>query len=297
MTGTQLINEVESQGIDLGLRSTASKMMNALTIDLEDWTQSVLGSDMPITECVLKNTDRVLDFLKRHQLKATFFALGKVCEKFPALLPRVVEHGHEIGTHGFGHELVFNLTPQQFADDVGRSLDLIEKQTGHRPIGYRAPAFSITRRSLWAGPILADLGLRYSSSIFPIAGRRYGIPDAPRYPHDWSTCDLKEFPLTTLRLFGKNIPVAGGGYLRLFPARFTALAIRDANRKGQPATIYLHPYELAVGEIRQLQKAGWNIHFKTRWTQSLFRSRIAPRLDYLVERFGFAPMGEVLGLA
>ncbi|RME40029.1 MAG: DUF3473 domain-containing protein, partial [Planctomycetota bacterium] len=277
--------------------SPTEPIVNALTIDLEDWPQSVLDPRLPITSCVVENTERILALLRRFDLRATFFALGKVCEKHPQLLPRIAAEGHEIATHGYGHEVLYRLSPERFRDDLRRSLDLIGEQTGRRPIGYRAPQFSVTRRSLWAGPVMAELGIRYSSSIFPIAGRRYGIPEARRHPHRWPTCDLIEFPLTTWRRFGRNLPVAGGGYLRLLPVRIVASAVREANREGHPAAIYVHPYELAVDEIRRLRREGWRIGWKTRLMQSLFRSRIEKRLTRLFREFAFAPMGEVLGLS
>jgi len=270
-------------------------LLNALTIDLEDWPQSVLDPKGPITDHVLDNLDRLLPILHRHNTRATFFALGKVCEKFPQLLPRIAAAGHEIASHGYGHELLHLLTPDRFRDDLSRSIDLIDSQTGRRPIGYRAPAFSIIDSTRWAGPILADAGIRYSSSVFPFAGRRYGIPDAPRFPHRWSTCHLTEFPLSTVRRLGRNWPVAGGGYFRLLPSALTFAAIRSLHREGQPAVVYLHPYELAPDEIPRLRREGWRIHWKTRFTQSLFRGRIETRLNRLLERFHFAPMVEVLG--
>ncbi len=270
---------------------------NALTIDLEDWTQSVLGPQTPITDCVIRNTDRMLALLDRYGVRATFFALGKVCEKFPQLLPTIASAGHEIGTHGYGHELLYNITPERFHRDLKRSIEIIESQTGLRPLGYRAPGFSVTRNSLWAGPTMARLGIRFSSSIFPIAGRRYGIPDAPRFPHRWDTCDLIEFPMTTVRRFGRNMPVSGGGYFRLLPGPILSAAIREVNSLGQPAVVYLHPYELAVNELAELKRCGWRLSFRTYITQSLFRGRMFGRVQRLLREFSFAPMTEVLGLA
>ncbi len=270
---------------------------NALTIDLEDWPQSVLGTQMPITDRVVRNTDRLLTLLDRFQARATFFALGKVCETFPDLLPRIVSAGHEIGTHGYGHELLDHMTPERLHVDLTRSIEIIEAQTGRRPLGYRAPAFSIRRSSLWAGPVIADTGIRYSSSVFPFAGRRYGMPDAPRFPYRWPTCDLIEFPLTTVRRFGRNFPVAGGGYLRLLPGAVLSSAIREVNRMGHPAVIYLHPYELAVNELHELKRGGWRVGWRRHLTQSLFRGRVLGRLGALFREFRFAPMAEVLGLS
>jgi len=275
-------------------RGRDQQMLNALTIDLEDWAQSVIDPALPVTDRVVDNTRRVLDFLDRHGVRATFFALGKVCERFDRLLPTIAAAGHEIASHGYGHELVYRLTPTQFAEDLRRSIAIIEEQTGRRPLGYRAPAFSITDRSRWAGPILADLGFRYSSSVFPISGRRYGIPNWPRVPQRWPDCDLIEFPPTTVRLAGRNWPACGGGYTRLLPAPVMAWAIRRLNRRGAPAVVYLHPYELSVGEVRWFFQAGVRCSRAKRLTQSLWRCRVAPRVSRLLGEFSFGPMSEAL---
>ena len=279
------------------LRGGNRQITNALTVDLEDWPVSVLSPRMPITDCVVRNTERMLTLLDGVGVRGTFFALGKVCEKFPQLLPAIAGAGHEVGTHGYGHELLYKITPQRFREDLARSMDIVESQTGRRPIGYRAPAFSVTSNSLWAGPIMEELGIKYSSSIFPVAGRRYGIPGAKRFCHRWSSCDVVEFPLTTVRRFGRNLPVSGGGYFRLLPGFVLSGAIREVNREGQPAVVYLHPYELAVNELALLKRRGWRIGFKRYITQSLFRGRMLGRLTRLFREFEFAPMAEVLGFA
>ena len=284
-----------SRGATL-VESGATSVVNAMTVDLEDWAQAVLGPQLPITERVLKNTERILALLDEHSIRATFFALGKVCEKFPSLLPTIAAAGHEIGTHGYGHELLYRITPERFRGDLLRSMDIIEAQTGRQPIGYRAPAFSITRESRWAGPILVDAGIKYSSSIFPIAGRRYGIADAARFPHRWENCDLIEFPLSTVRRFGRNFPAAGGGYTRLLPRRMIEAAIRETNQQHRPFAIYMHPYELDVRELAELKRDGWSIAWRTFVNQSLFRSRVRPRLAGLFRAFRFASMADVLGL-
>lgn len=309
-----------------GLRSSSDPaqaahrpvVVNAFTVDLEDWAHGLLGGETPITSRVVGNVERMLALLERHNVRATFFALGKVCEKFPELLPRVAACGHEIASHGYGHDLLFNMTPESFREDVRRSVDIIGEQVGAAPVGYRAPAFSITRQSLWAGPILAELGFKYSSSIFPIRGSRYGIAGAPAFPfnwEDWLTArqagvsgaarkpeagsprpDLIEFPMTTLAFAGRRWPVCGGGYLRLLPACFLKAAIRQAHRQGQPAVVYMHPYELDVSEVRELERAGWRFGRKTALTQSLFRCCIKRRLADIFRTFTFAPMRDVLGV-
>jgi polysaccharide deacetylase family protein (PEP-CTERM system associated) len=238
----------------------------------------------------------VQDWLRRHGICATFFALGKVCEKFPDLLPAVAAEGHEIGSHGYGHELVYRLSGDEFRRDVLRSIRIIESQVGRRPLGYRAPAFSITRYSMWAGQMLSELGFKYSSSVFPIRHRRYGIEAAPPFPHTWRDCELKEFPITTLSVLGRRRPCVGGGYTRLLPAACMAHAIRRANAAGQPAVVYLHPYEFSPRETRWFQNQGVSIRWRRRVTQELWRSRVEPRLSRLAAEFAFAPMSDVLGI-
>jgi polysaccharide deacetylase family protein (PEP-CTERM system associated) len=269
-------------------------VLNAMTVDLEDWAQAVLDPRLGVSDRVVANVDRLLEFLERHRVRATFFALGRVCEAWPGLLPAIRDAGHEIASHGYGHELVYNLTEQQFAADVRKSIEIIETQTGQRPIGYRAPAFSIIARSRWAGPMLARLGFRYSSSIFPIRGKRYGIADSPRFPHRWRDCELAEFPMTTLWFGGRSWPACGGGYTRLLPGAIMAHAIRRMNSAGHPAVIYLHPYELAAGEVGAFMRDGTHVSFVRRFTQELWRSRVSKRLSRLMGEFEFGTMSAAL---
>lgn len=269
-------------------------MLNAITIDLEDWAQSVLDPSLAVTDRVVGNVARVLDLLAAHNLRATFFALGKVCEKFPGLLPAIAEAGHEIGSHGYGHELVYNLTPERFEEDVQRSVDIITAQVGRRPAGYRAPAFSITSNSMWAVPILSKLGFRYSSSVFPIHGRRYGLPDSPRQPFRWPGSTLIEFPLSTVRIGTRNVPMCGGGYTRLLPGPLLASAVRWANAQGQPVVLYVHPYELAAGEVQWFRRQGVPVSWQRRITQELWRSRVPHRLTRLFREFPFGAMEQAL---
>lgn len=272
------------------------RIINAFTVDLEDWMQSTIGPDEPITPRVLANLERMIRLLERHGVRATFFCLGKVCEIYPQLIERVLEAGHEIGSHGYGHELVYKITPERFRADLERSIEIIERQGGCRPLGYRAPAFSVTPESLWAAPILAELGFKYSSSVFPIRGRRYGMPNAPRFPYVWDSCDLLEFPLTTVPIMGENRPMCGGGYFRLLPWPILAEAIRRVNRDGHPVVVYMHPYELDVNELAELQREGYRFSRKTYVMQSLCRGRIHGRLNRLFSEFRFGSMAEVLGL-
>ena len=269
-------------------------MLNAMTVDLEDWGQSVIDPTLPITDRVVRNTERVLAILDAHGVRATFFMLGRVCEAFPGLLSRIASAGHEIASHGYGHELVYRLTPEAFREDVRRSGEIIAEQTGRWPAGYRAPGFSITARSRWAGPILSEVGFRYSSSVFPIAGRRYGIADEPRAPHRWPDCDLVEFPPTTIRIGGRNWPICGGGYTRLLPLAVLAAAIGSRNRAGCPAVIYMHPYECSPGETEEFLRDGVAFSRRRQFTQELWRSRVPGRLAGLFKRFRFGTMADAL---
>jgi polysaccharide deacetylase family protein (PEP-CTERM system associated) len=271
-------------------------MLNAMTVDLEDWAQAVLDPRLPVTDRVVANVDQLLAFLDHHGVRATFFALGRVCEQYPLLLARVAAAGHEIASHGYGHQLVYNQTPLQFELDVARSVDIITDQIGKPPIGYRAPAFSITEQTPWAPDVLSRIGIKYSSSVFPIQKRRYGIPTSPVVPYRWPEAGLLEFPMTTLRFAGRNWPVCGGGYMRLLPAWVHAQALRDLNEHGYPGVVYLHPYELTIGEVDRFKRSGFRVSMRRHLTQSLWRSRVAPRLSRLFEEFAFAPMAEVLGL-
>lgn len=231
-----------------------STRTNAMTVDVEEyftvqnldhvvtrdrWPAQPLRSDA--------QTRRLLDLYDLHEVKATFFVLGWVAERQPSLVKEIHERGHEVAAHSHWHRLVFDLEPDEFREDTRRNKSFLEDLIGAEVIGYRAPTYSITERSLWAHEILVELGFRYSSSIFPIVHDRYGIPDYPRFPHALEVCGetLWEFPLTTLRVFDKNLPVAGGGYLRLLPARTVAAALaRVNNHEGQPAILYLHPWEI-----------------------------------------------------
>ncbi|HWL93758.1 MAG TPA: DUF3473 domain-containing protein [Phycisphaerae bacterium] len=275
-------------------QQSSTRISNALTIDLEDWPIAVLGPHHEITPRVVANTKRCLQILKWHDVKATFFVLTRVAEKYPDLVREVHAAGHEIGSHGHGHELLFKLTPRQFEGDVRRSLDILTAITGQQPIGYRAPAFSITEKTKWAGRVLADLGFKYDSSIFPIRHRRYGIAGAPRGIHRWPDCDLIECPPATCRIAGINFPVAGGGYFRLLPGALARAAIRRINRRKMPAILYMHPYELDAGGVLEHRLEGVRVGNYRHLTQGLFRSKMEGRLHRLMEAFQFATLRDIV---
>jgi polysaccharide deacetylase family protein (PEP-CTERM system associated) len=195
---------------------------------------------------VERNTERILDLLDDSQTKATFFILGWVAERFPQLVRQIAERGHEPACHSYWHRLIYTLTPAEFREDTLRAKNAIEQATGAEIHGYRAPSFSITKRSLWALDILAELGFRYDSSVFPVKHDVYGFPQAPRRPFRVETPagPIVEFPMATFHLgAGPNLPVAGGGYLRMLPLWYTKGGVKRAWREGLPVVSYVHPWE------------------------------------------------------
>lgn len=235
-------------------------MINALTIDVEDYYMVSAFADIVRFEewgtyesRVEKNTYRILDVLDEHNVKATFFVLGWVAERCAKLVRDVHASGHEVACHGYNHRLIFDLTPEQFRQDIRKAKGILEDIVCAPVIGYRAASYSIVRETLWALDILIEEQFLYDSSIFPIHHDRYGLPGAERFPHvlkrDKGT--LHEFPPSTYRLFGQNVPVAGGGYLRLFPQQITRTAMRRINEnEKKPVIVYLHPWEIDPDQPR-----------------------------------------------
>jgi polysaccharide deacetylase family protein (PEP-CTERM system associated) len=196
---------------------------------------------------VERNTERILDLFDEGQIKATFFILGWVAERYPRLVRRITERGHEPACHSYWHRLIYKLTPEDFREDTVRAKDCIEQAAGAPIYGYRAPSFSITGRSVWALDVLAQLGFRYDSSVFPVKHDTYGVPDAPRRPFRIETPfgSIVEFPMATFRFgTGPNLPIAGGGYLRMLPFSYTRMGVRRAWSEGLPVVSYIHPWEI-----------------------------------------------------
>jgi polysaccharide deacetylase family protein (PEP-CTERM system associated) len=218
-------------------------MINLLSVDVEDWQQSTLDNSLPISKRALTNTLHLLDLLLEYGVQGTFFVQSMVAEKYPQLVHRIVSDGHELASHGHSHIPLFRLTPVEFEQDLRHSLKILNGLSAQSIQGYRAPDFSIRRDTMWALEILRDQGFKYSSSIFPIRGHRYGIHDIPLRQFETIT-GLIEVPLSTVSLAGRNWPVAGGGYFRLFPYWLTKRAIRRMNADERQAIVYLHPYEL-----------------------------------------------------
>lgn len=236
-------------------------MINALTIDVEEYFHptelqrcSSLKSWASLPSRIESQTDEVLELLHQHSVSATFFILGWVAERKPAVVQKILRAGHEIGCHSYAHQVVYTLTPAQFREDTLRAIAAIEDAGGVTPRLYRAPSYSITHRSLWALEILAECGFEYDSSIVPIMHDRYGIPGFSRYPRviETPSGSFLEVPVATAELSrGKIVPVGGGAYLRLLPYRYTAAGIRWINRnEQQPVCIYFHPWEIDPGQPR-----------------------------------------------
>ena len=273
-------------------------VVNAMTVDVEDYFQ-VSAFDAVVSRRqwdqlesrVAANTDRLLALFADHNLTATFFVLGWVADRFPDIVARIGRLGHEIASHGYGHELIYTQTPAAFREDVRRAKALLEAASGRAVDGYRAPSFSITTRSLWALDVLIEEGHRYDASIFPIRHDRYGIPSSPRHPYILSreSGSLVECPGSTARVGPLNLPVAGGGYFRLVPYAWTRWGIARLNRReGRPAVFYLHPWEIDPGQPRL--HAPW----LSRLRHYRHLDETEGRLRRLLQDFRFGPLRDVV---
>ena len=275
-----------------------SQPVNVLTVDLEAYFHATAfaarlsSADRERLPARLdRSCDQLLELFDRHRVKATFFVLGWVAERFPALPERVAAAGHEIGCHGFDHRLIYDLRPDEFRAETRRARRALEEVVGRPVIGYRAATYSITASSLWALDVLVEEGFRYDSSIFPIHHDRYGLPGAPRFAHAIRRAagEIVELPPSTVRLGPALLPLAGGGYFRLYPYWLFRHGVRRLNRRErQPMVFLVHPWEIDPGQPRL--PASW----LTTWRHRLNLSRTLPRLERLLKEFRFAPAAEVL---
>jgi polysaccharide deacetylase family protein (PEP-CTERM system associated) len=273
-------------------------MLNALTFDVEDYFQveAFRGLVRPddwtrYPSRVAANTHRLLDLLETREVRATFFVLGWVAERDPALVRAIHARGHEVACHSHAHLPIHTLSRAAFVEDTRRARAAIEDAIGARIDGYRAPTFSIVRSTLWALEILAEQGFTYDSSVFPIRHDRYGIPDAPRFPYRipfGGAAEIAEFPMTTFAVAGQNVPIAGGGYFRLAPYSFIRHALRSVNEQARPAIVYLHPWELDPDQPRLPVGA------LTRFRHYVNLDRARAKLERLLGDFRFAPAADVL---
>ena len=273
----------------------APMITNALTIDVEDYFQVsafapyIRRDEWDTRECrVERNVGRILGLLAERDVKATFFTLGWVAERYPQLVRDIVAGGHELASHGYGHQRANELDEAAFSDDVTRAKAILEDLGGKPVLGYRAPSFSIGTRNMWAFDVLARAGYRYSSSIYPIKHDHYGMPDSPRFAYRVGS-GLLEVPVTTLRVMNRNLPSSGGGYFRLLPYELSKWMIGKVNRDDRESAIfYFHPWEIDPGQPRV---AG--IDGKTRFRHYVNISRMEARLQRLLADFRWGRMDDI----
>jgi len=275
----------------------SSVLMHCLTVDVEDYfhvaafRNSVKRADWEhLPSRVERNTRAVLDLFSELNVKATFFVLGWVAERYPTVVKWIAEGGHELGCHSYSHQLVYELDPERFKHDTIRALDAIEQSSGQRVTKYRAPSFSVTKRSTWALNILLEAGITHDSSIFPIRHDLYGFSSAPRQPFMLRIggAQLIEFPPSTLRKLGMTLPVTGGGYLRIFPLSYQKMNLHTLEKARVPGMLYLHPWELDPEQPRIKSPLRSRLRHYTGLT------RTANRLQKLCGEFRFGPMGAAL---
>jgi len=264
-----------------------SAVTNALTVDVEDYFQvSALAPHIDRAtwnrrECrVERNVERLLGLFAARGARATFFALGWIAERYPHLMRRIVAEGHELASHGYGHQRCTELGRTELLDDVRRAKEVLEDGTGQPVQGYRAPSFSIGGGNPWAFDVLLEAGYRYTSSVYPVRHDHYGMPDAPRFPYA-SVAGLTEIPISTVRAGNRNIPIGGGGYFRLLPYAASRWAIARFHREEQrPAIFYMHPWEIDPGQPRV---AG--VDAKSRFRHYVSLHRTEGRLERLLQDF------------
>lgn len=264
-------------------------MKNAMSVDVEDYFQvsafaaTIRREDWDTLPCrVERNIDVILGLLDAAGAKATFFTLGWIAERYPQVVSRIVEGGHELASHGYGHQRVSDLTPELFRDDITRAKRILEDLGGVAVRGYRAPSFSINQKNWWAIEELENAGYVYSSSIYPVRHDHYGMPDAPRFPnYPNGAGGILELPPTTLELMGRNLPAAGGGWFRLLPYSLSRWMLQRVNTQDQaPCMFYFHPWEMDAGQPRQ---AG--LSAKTRFRHYVNLQRMPGRMQKLLNDF------------
>lgn len=259
-------------------------MRNILTFDIEEYfDQNYPGVNLADLEMKAGNLEEEIRILlalcDKFQAKATFFILGRVAEKYPFLVRSIKSYGHEIASHGYSHQLVYNFSPEEFRADLQKSIDILQQITGEKILGFRAPSWSVTEETEWVYPIMKELGLKYSASVFPIKTFLYGIANAPRFPYNKE--EILEIPVSTVKILGKNIPFSGGVYFRFWPTWFIKKSIESVNKEGKSAILYLHPREIDKNSPRlKLPAKESLIHY-------FGVTRTLAKLEYILSRFQF----------
>ena len=271
-------------------------VINAISVDVEDYFQVSAFERVvkrheweQIPHRVEINTNKILDKFSEHNIKATFFMLGWVAERYPQLLKRIVEEGHELASHGYEHIRVTEQTPERFKEDVRKTKKLLEDLSGKIVRGYRAASYSIGESNLWALDELANAGYQYSSSIYPIKHDLYGMPAAPRFVFKHEDSHLIEIPISTVIFAGKKLPCGGGGFFRLFPYAYSRWAINRVNHKDkQPVVFYFHPWEIDVDQPRITEAA-----LRSRFRHYLNLDKMESRLHQLMQDFSWDRMDNI----
>jgi len=266
----------------------------ALTVDVEDWYQSCIDFDAPISGRVVDNVKRVLNVLDRHSVKATFFVQGMVAEKFPGLMQNLIAQGHEIQSHGYSHRPLHKMDRAGLKNELEKAKKSVEDSCGVEVTAFRAPDFTIFYDNIWHLEILANLGFKVDSSIFPKRTRRYGIDNWNLAPHKITFSggvEILEIPVAVLDTFGYRLPVAGGGYFRMFPYFLLSWAIRTINAQNRPAIIYCHPYEFNSSELAQYRDSAPLLF---RLQQNIGRKNFGKRMDRLLDQHRFGRFDQVL---
>ncbi|WP_200911630.1 XrtA system polysaccharide deacetylase [Teredinibacter purpureus] len=272
-------------------------MQHAMTIDVEDYFQ-VGAFEKIITPAdwdsmpsrVEASTDKLLQLFSDKNITATFFTLGWIAQRHPNIVKRIVAQGHELASHGTMHQRASHQTREEFKVDVSGAKQLLEDISGQAVIGYRAPSFSFTKENQWVYDVLAEEGYRYSSSVYPVVHDHYGIPDAPRSRYE-TGAGVDEIPLSTLPIFGKNIPISGGGYFRLYPYSLTRWAVaRFAKNETQPYIFYMHPWEIDPDQPRMEGASA-----KSRFRHYLNLKKVEQRLSNLLDDFEWSSMASAYG--
>lgn len=278
-------------------RARKAPIRNAMSVDVEDYFQvQAFAGVIPraawdgIDRRVEANVERILDQFARAGVHATFFTLGWIAERHPVMVRRIVAAGHELASHGYDHIRADLLDSKAFRADVGRTRHILEDIGGTAVRGYRAPTFSIGPRNPWAFEALESEGYRYSSSVYPIRHDLYGAPDAPRFPHQPGPGKLWEIPMSTIRLAGRNLPCAGGGYFRLLPYSLYQLALTRLNRSGRPGIFYFHPWEVDPGQPRVT-----GCGRLSRFRHYVNLQEMPARVDRLLREFAWDRMDQVFG--
>ncbi len=270
------------------------RQLNAFTVDLEDWFQGLTSTNplvdqWPIFESrVDEITRHLLTILRESNVHATFFVLGYVADVHPTLIEAIAQDGHEIGVHGYYHRFVSKMDANQFTQEIDKTLAALERIIGTKPIGHRAPYFSLNGSTPWAFQVLESRGFTYDSSVFPTKNMLYGYPEAPRFPYQVPGHEIVEFPATTLTFAGKKWPIAGGFYNRALPYAVVKHGIRQVNDLGQPAIIYIHPWELDTGQTYN------QVTLRERVTHYHGRRGLEKKIRRLLADFRFGPLQDLL---